>query len=54
MLKVNGYYWSDTERPDKVINVIRGSADDDNDAAQVSEMLLKNGCRAVETEEVGA
>jgi hypothetical protein len=51
-LKINGYYWSDTESPNTVVNVISVDADNDEDAAQVTEMLLKNGCRTVEKGEL--
>jgi hypothetical protein len=52
VLKINGYYWSDTEHPDTVVNVISVDAENEEDAAQVTEMLLKNGCRTVEMGEV--
>jgi len=49
-VKVHGYYWRDTIRPDTAVNVISVDADTQDQAMEIGQMLLRNGCGAVEVD----
>lgn len=49
-MKVHGYYWADTIRPDTAVNVISLEVESDRQAMELSQILLRNGCGAVEVE----
>jgi hypothetical protein len=49
-MKVHGYYWRDTILPKTAVNVISVDAPDKEQAMETAQMLLRNGCGAVEVD----
>jgi hypothetical protein len=49
-MKVHGYYWRDTILPSTAVNVISIEAETKEKAMELTDMLLRNGCGAVEVD----
>lgn len=49
-MKVHGYYWADTIRPDTAVNIISLDAENKEQAMELGQMLLRNGCGAIEVD----
>jgi len=49
-MKVHGFYWRDTILPQTAVNVITVDADTKEQAMETAQMLLRNGCGAVEVD----